>query len=196
MNVKPALLILFLIFVSCTKDYTLDKESLKLVPYKGNETLVFRSSTNQLDSLLLKGTDRYSKSDNNFRLFPADTYETYVLKCTAYDAFDKVRRGDQVMIELVQTSENTNITFTIPMKGVSCFGYYSKTSLERIENTRLKIGNTFYSDVKIIENTGTYQEEGYFAKRFYWSNTEGFLGFDDKEEQWRLVKKIGTIQKL
>ncbi len=189
MNIKHTFLTLLLAVVSCTQDYKLDKETLKLIPYKGNETLVFESGTNGLDTLFLKGTDLHSASDNNFRMFPADTYETYTLKCAVYDAFDKVYRGEQAMIELVQTSENASITFTIPMKGVSCFGYFPKTTLEGLQNTQLIIGNTTYTDVKVIESDDTDMEEGYFAQKFYWSGSAGFLGFDHKNEQWRLIEK-------
>jgi hypothetical protein len=52
----------------------------------------------------------------------------------------------------------------------------------------MKIGDKIYNDVKIIKATNKYIERDNYVERFYWSETQGFLGLDQRNRNWRLIK--------
>ena len=184
------ILILIVGVTSCSHDYKIDKSDFSLIPYNGKEILIFKSTENKFDTIFLKGFDKFSVGSDPLAFFP-DHYETYRLNCIVSDPnYDRYLEGKS-LIELTAGSEETHISFDIFMKESWFYGklYYSKTEFDSVPITKLNIDNKTYVDVKIFESDGSYEQRDNYAERFYWSLSQGFLGLDKRETEWRLIKK-------
>ncbi len=180
---------LLIIFTSCSEEYELDKAAYKLIPYSGKEVLILQSTENKLDTLFLNGIEQYFVNDNHLAFF-TDQYEVRMLNYKKYAPYANRYVEVHPMIELTATSTETTIKFG--------FGYeyafvgqmfYTKEAYDSIPITQLTIGNRTYKDVKVFEADDTYEPLENPIERFYWSLSQGLLGFDERETQWRLIKK-------
>ena len=178
------------LFVACGKDFKIDKKDFDIVPYQGNEILIFESDTQDRDTIFLVGIDNYSTPFGKMELFP-DEHEIYRVKTRRTDPnYDRYLEGKS-LIELVAGEGGISIWFDIAMKRSWYYGKYvfDKSEFEKIPMTELDINGSKYNDVKVIESDGSYQERDNYAERFYWSVENGFLGLDRRNEKWRLIKK-------
>jgi hypothetical protein len=175
---------------ACGKDFKIDNEDFDIVPYKGNEILIFESDKQDRDTIFLVGIENYSTSSGPMELFP-DKYEIYSVKTKRTDPnYDRYLEGKS-LIELVAGEGGTSIWFDIAMKRSWYYGKYvfDKSEFENLPMTELNINSLNYDDVKVIESDGSYEERNNYAERFYWSGKNGFLGLDRRDEKWRLIKK-------
>lgn len=176
--------------ISCgTEEFSLEKKDLNIIPYKGNEVLVFESSEKKLDTIFLTGYEKYYKSAKRLSLFPTDKFETYYIKASIYDINYEAYTDFHTLAELVQARDNTNLTFDINIQGISCFAFFGAGEFENLKRTDLTIKEKTYNDVKVIKMDEENNDYIKYADRFYWSLKEGFLGFDYKNHQYRLIKK-------
>lgn len=184
-----------LIGASCSQSYKLKEGDLNYIPYEGNEILVFKSDQNRMDTIFLKGISDFNGCGDPLAIFP-DKCQGKSLNCTRTDPnYDRYLEGKQ-LVELVASSRSeTYISFDIVLKGSWFYNASESLSLHQfdsIPNKNLKIENKTYSDVKIFEATQyakQYEDRKNYAVRFYWSENEGFLGLDRRDEKWRLIKK-------
>lgn len=182
--------IAIILLTSCeTEQFSLDKDDLNIIPYEGNEVLVLESREKKLDTIFLNGYEDFYKSAKRLSLFPTDKFETYYIKASIFDINYKDYTDYHVLVELVQARENTNLTFSIKIQDISCFAFFGDGEFEKLKFTDLTIKNKIYNDVKIIEMDKDDQDYVKNADRFYWSLNDGFLGFDYKKLQYRLIKK-------
>ncbi len=176
--------------ISCGKDFKIDKKDIGIVPYVGNEILVFESDKKDLDTIFLVGIENYSTSFGPMELFP-DEHEIYRVKTKRTDPnYDRYLEGKS-LIELVAVEGGISIEFDIAMKRSWYYGKYAfgKSEFEKTPLTELIIGDLNYNDVKVFESDGSYNDRDNYAERFYWSVKNGFLGLDRRDEKWRLIKK-------
>ena len=175
---------------SCSRGYKIDKADFSLIPYNGKEALVFKSTENKFDTIFLKGFDQYSAGSDPLAIFP-DKYEIYRLNCRISDPnYDRYLDGKSI-IELTAGEDETIIWFDIFMKESWFYGkrIYSKREFDSVPISKITIDNRTYDDVKIFESNGSYEQRDNYAERFYWSLSQGFLGLDKRETEWRLIKK-------
>ncbi|WP_138435146.1 hypothetical protein [Winogradskyella algicola] len=184
------ILILLLAFVSCSKEYKIDKSDYSLIPYNGNEILVLKSTENKLDTIFINGIERYFASSDPLAFFP-DQHEIQNLNCKISDPNYNRYLPGKVLIELRASSDGTQIWFDIIMKESWYYGkkIYSKTEFDSVPITKMIIDDKVYNDVKIFESDGSYEQRDNYAERFYWSLSQGFLGLSKRNEKWRLIKK-------
>lgn len=176
--------------ISCGKDFKLEKKDIDIVPYKGNEILVFESDKKDRDTIFLVGIKNYSTPFGPMELFP-DEHEIYRVKTKLTDPnYDRYLEGKS-LIQVVAVEGGISIEFDIAMKRSWYYGKYAfgKSEFEKIPLSELKIKDSNYKDVKVIESDGSYEERDNYAERFYWSVENGFLGLDRRDEKWRLIKK-------
>jgi len=182
---------ILLSLTACGENNRLNKENLKYIPYKEKETLVFKSDRNELDTIFLTGFRKYNGCYDPLAIF-SDDCEGYTLTCTKSDPNYDRYLEQKSLVEIVAVPNNrTLISFYITMKR-SWFYNMETITLEQfdsIPNRKLKIEDKLYSDVKVFEADGSYKHRDNYAERFYWSVSEGFLGLDRRDEEWRLVKK-------
>ncbi|RBP26023.1 hypothetical protein DFR65_1201 [Oceanihabitans sediminis] len=175
---------------SCSRSYKIDKTDFSLIPYNGKETLVFKSTENKFDTIFLKGFEQYSAGSDPLAFFP-DKHEIYRLKSIVSDPnYDRYLNGKSI-IELTAGQDETIIWFDILMKESRFYGkyIYSKTEFDSVPISSLNIDSKTYDDVKIFESDGSYEQRDNYTERFYWSLSQGFLGLDKRETEWRLIKK-------
>lgn len=176
--------------IACGKDFKIDEKDFDIVPYQGNEILIFESDKHDRDTIFLVGIENYSTPFGSMELF-SDEHEIYRVKTKRTDPnYDRYLEGKS-LIELVAGEGGTSIRFDIAMKRSWYYGKYvfDKSEFEKIPMTELNIKSSNYNDVKVIESDGSYQERDNYAERFYWSVENGFLGLDRRDEKWRLIKK-------
>jgi hypothetical protein len=176
--------------ISCGKNFKIDKSDHSLIPYKGTEILVFKSSEQRQDTMFLMGYENYSGPFGPMELFP-DKHEVYRIKTKRSDPnYDRYLDGKS-LIELTAGGDGTTIWFDIAMKGSWFYGksIYSKAAFDSVPITKLTIENKIYDDVKVFQSDGSYEQRDNYSERFYWSLSEGFLGIDRRNEKWRLIKK-------
>jgi hypothetical protein len=185
-------IIILLSLISCGKRNKLNKENLNYIPYKENETLVFKSDRDDLDTIFLTGLRRFNGCNDPLAFFPDDC-EGYTLTCTKSDPNYDRYLEEKGLVEIVAVSGNrTLISFDITMKRSWFYNMESFTleQFDSIPNNELKIKNKIYSDVKVFEADGSYEQRDNYVERFYWSVSGGFLGLDRRDEKWRLIKKV------
>jgi hypothetical protein len=192
--IKPMRNLIIFLFsitlIACGKNFKIDKKDFEIVPYQGNEILIFESDKHDRDTIFLLGIENYSTPFGPMELFP-DKHEIYRVKTKRTDPnYDRYLEGKS-LIELVAGEGGTSIWFDIAMKRSWYYGKYvfNKSEFEKIPLTELNINGSNYNDVKIIESDGSYEERDNYAERFYWSVKNGFLGLDRRDEKWRLIKK-------
>jgi hypothetical protein len=68
--------------------------------------------------------------------------------------------------------------------------YMNLIDFKSLPNSEMKIGDKIFNDVKIIEANNKYIERDNYVERFYWSVSQGSLGLDQRNRNWRLLKII------
>ena len=177
-------------FFSCGKDFRIEEEHFGLIPYEGNEILVFQSDQHDRDTIFLQGFLNYTTPLGTLDLFP-DKHEVHSLSTKKSDPnYDRYLEG-KGLIELIATETGTSISFDIAMKRSWYYGknVFKKSEFDSLPETELRINEVVYTDVKVFESDGSYIERDNYAERFYWSVKSGFLGLDRKGEKWRLIQK-------
>ena len=181
------------IFVSCGRNYRIDKDYLKYIPYNGNESLILKSDLNRMDTIFINELRRFNGCYDPLS-FKSDDCEGYQIVTKATDPnYDRYLEGQGLMSIVKSKDGNTYIYFGITMKGSWFYGAeLYPLSLKRFDSipfSNMEIDNKKYSDVKIINSDGRYSKRENYVERIYWSVSEGFLGLDRKDEKWRLMKK-------
>ncbi|MFY7709176.1 hypothetical protein ACOSQB_01005 [Tenacibaculum sp. MEBiC07804] len=185
---------IFTFFFSCGKRTKIPEYAYGIIPYKGNETLVFESTNNDRDTIFLKGFDRFMAGGNPLDLFPYKS-EIYQLNCVRSDpnppnGEHRYLEGKYLM-ELYPVGKNDfGVNFDIIAKWSWYYGktHFSKNELDSIPNSKISIRGKVYDDVKIIEADGSYSNRENRIERFYWSLNDGLLGWEKKNEKWELIK--------
>lgn len=181
-------------FYSCGKRSKIPDYAYEIIPYKGNEILVFKSSNDDKDTIFLKGFDRFMAGGDALDLFPNKS-EIYQLNCVRSDP--NPPNGEhryldgKYLIEIYPIGKNDyGVNFDIIAKWSWYYGktHFSKNELDSIPNSKVLISGKEYNDVKIIEADNSYLNRNNRIERFYWSLKNGLLGWEKKNEKWELVK--------
>jgi hypothetical protein len=186
-----SILSILALFFSCRTTYRIEKTEFDLIPYSGEEILVYESNQNEIDTIILKKYKGWSKTEKTpYRIYH-NRYEKYGIKLTSskvnflieLNAFD----WKGIRIDLRQKSESNNYINNTR---------FTKSEFENIPNITLEISNKEYNDVKIIlgENSGLKNRNSII--KFYWSKKNGLLGWDSYKTKWRLKKKYVPQQRV
>jgi hypothetical protein len=181
--------IFLLVLLSC--GMKIRKEDNKYIPYKGNEILVFQSNKNELDTIFLTGISKFNACYDPLSLFkPA--CEGKELSCKKSDPNYDRYLPYQSLMSISKIKNETYIGFDITLR-YSWFyenAYMNLIDFKSLPNSEMKIGDKIFNDVKIIEANNKYIERDNYVERFYWSVSQGFLGLDQRNRNWRLLKII------
>uniref|UniRef100_UPI00404AF415 hypothetical protein n=1 Tax=Flavobacterium sp. TaxID=239 RepID=UPI00404AF415 len=180
---------LILVLSSCgTK---LKKDETKYIPYNGNEILVFQSNHNELDTIFLTGISKFNACYDPLSLFKT-TCDGKELLCKRSDPNYDRYFTEFSLVSISKIKGGTSISFDIKLRHSWFYGkdYMDIEHFKNLPNSEMKIGNVFFNDVKIIEADHSYIERADYVERFYWSVSHGFLGLDQRNRNWRLVKII------
>lgn len=191
-------LILFplLFLLSCEKTKRLSESDRLWMPYKGNETLVFKSNTGDTDTIFLIRKDTLWG-------YPDPALSTNKYEESAI--FSK--HSDPSLIANHRYLESYFLTIkkTISGKAELVIGLSAKDavfyrlssiktdSLSRINPKTFTTTNRQYNDVYIIEAedyVGNFYERSNFVPKLYWSKSCGLIRYDKKDGVfWELEQK-------
>ena len=179
--------IISIMLFSC-KTHRIDKKYYNRVPYVGNEILVFKSSENDKDTIFLKGTETFKMVSHY--LFVGNE-QFYRINCDCADPYSPTRIfKDQPFVSLnAAVDGKTYISIRAILRNAYFRGaHFTIKEFDDIPLKTIKIENKVYTDVKIVEAKKRQNDQN-FAIRFYWSVSEGFLGLDKENLEWRLTEK-------
>jgi len=197
MKINPNIFTSFFIlafFVSCSSHHKLKEDDIKYIPYNGNEILVFKSDKDRTDTFFLKGMGNFNGCGDPLDFFP-DKCDGISLNCTRTDPnYDRYLDGQRLVEIIAGSDKQTYISFDIILKGSWFYNLdsYSLSEFDKMPNSKLRIDDKVYNDVKIFEANNyaqQYSDRDNYVERFYWSVSHGFLGLDRKDEEWRLIEK-------
>jgi len=188
---------------SCTRG-RLSDEDLKWIPYKGDESLYFKSSKGDYDSIKLFPPDRYYAKPENNALINLDTYDIYEIgfsySCLLqFDTFFSQSCSVNNFVSLQAEAEQHNevwIEFNIMAKDAE-LQPESAIRLNEFKNLptmQLKTLFGTFSDVVTIvpEKMDAYDSnKNNYITKVYWSKSRGLVRYDKKDCFWEL-EKIGA----
>jgi hypothetical protein len=190
---KIFILLFVIVFVSCGRNYRMDKSDLNYIPYNGNEILILRSDLNRMDTIFIKEMRKFNGCYDPLSIFP-DNCEGYEIVTKATDPnYDRYLEG-QGLVSIVKSKDGeTYINFGISMKGSWFYGAelypLNLSRFDSIPISSMEIENKKYNDVKTLKSDGRFCKRDNYVEKIYWSVSEGFLGLDRRDEKWRLIKK-------
>jgi hypothetical protein len=199
---KHAIAILTFFFItSCNKTVRLSKEDFRWIPYKGNETLVFKSNSGDIDTIFLTGTNRSTTPTD-----PLDMFPTYVEHFTIYsnrsdpsppDGRHRYLEGKAfVELEASKQKNNAYLSFYLTAKESWYYGNNRDWQLKTIDTLKGEVLKTkskiYYDIITKVPDSHEYLDRSEFLTKVYWSKSEGLIRFDKKDSvHWELVKKYG-----
>ena len=177
---------------NCRSDLT-DQE-IKWNPYKEGEILVFESSDNERDSIIIS---EITSSDSN-------EHELLEVKCKYFENSsghpDNPDTVQSFLMALTAWKDNNSVlTINLNRKFALFAPYTAKrlTWLDSLELTSVESKNGTFNDVLILEPDTTspdypsYATDSLFVNKLYWSKSCGLIRFDlsNKKTSWSLVKR-------
>ena len=175
--------------MSCGQTNRLSEEDYKWMPYKGNETLVFKSNTGDTDTVFLLKKDTLlaypeAQSLNGIK------YEVVSIFCKHSDPympggkhrylknkFFKVEKAEdnRAEINIFLSAKDANFYRLSPIKA---------DSLGKAKPSTLQTQYGRYNDVYIInaeDYLGNFQLRSNFITKVYWSKSNGLIRYDSKK---------------
>ncbi|MGZ3756025.1 MAG: hypothetical protein ACXVAY_20025 [Mucilaginibacter sp.] len=191
-----ALVFLLFITVSCSFTYKIPDNDYSLIPYKGDETLAFKSNTGETDTVFLEGINRYSGPRDQWHSFwrNAEYYE--ILSERTDPVYPERRLIHQKLITMVYDGETT-ISIDFTAKNAWFYGpdFYPKKEFLQLKTNILIVNKRKYDDVLVLKPNAVYNENinGKIVERsntitkLYWSRKYGIVRYDKiGTEYWEL----------
>ncbi|MEP7319735.1 MAG: hypothetical protein ABI921_13365, partial [Panacibacter sp.] len=196
------LIFFFCFLVSSCKRHSLSEESIKLIPYKGGETLYFRSDNDDIDSIELDKPDRYFyDAGTPMSGFSGEKMEIYEFGGSYSNPnSDTLTNSSYSINDILRLSASTNnkIYFDIHIQAKNAsFEPFSGIEIEdykHLKTSTLSIPYGTFTDViyfyPVIDSTRSdyyMKDNDNFITKVYWSKSKGLLRYDKKECYWQLV---------
>lgn len=196
MSHRDLIFIFFLtVFQACGQEkYPLTHEDLKLLPYKGNEVLIFKSGTGEYDTIKLKSY-KLGYPDAPTRL------KHYAQIASIHGNFtDPNLQGKNSrylygrLFELKASTPEREAVLGIFLKAKSAIyygpSYFTKSQMDKLERIELRFSNRLLNDVIVIqaEANNQFKSRNNFVTSIYWSLSEGIVKYEKSSgETWTKV---------
>ena len=188
-NPKFIIAILVVSFLtSCRGSYRLSEEEHEWIPYKGNETLVFSSNTNDIDTIFFIQKETLIAYPEAQAL-NGKTYE--MVRIFAKYSNDVSRD----FVELRKSKDKkARLHFNLWAKDAVFYRLtgISIDSLSQQAPTSFKTESKTYNDVYIIDDEDwlNFKQRNNYVTKLYWSKSEGLIRYDKQDSvYWELTKK-------
>lgn len=184
--------------LSCGQLNKLSGEDYSWMPYKGDETLVFKSKTGETDTIFLL------KKDTLIAYPEAQTlngikYEVVSVICKHSDSNtsqDKRRYLENVFLEVGKSKDRrAEIVIHLSAKDANFYrlSKIKTDSLNKIKPGTLQTSSGRYDDVYVIEGEdylGSFYQRSNFVTKLYWSKSKGLIRYEKKDGvYWELEHK-------
>jgi hypothetical protein len=188
------LFLLPLLFLSsCDRINKLSKEDYLWMPYKGNETLVFKSNKKETNTVYILKKDTLlaypeAQAINGIK------YEEVSVFCNHYGQNKKDALPGYYFF-IVQKSKDNRAELIFDLSTEDAVFYRIRPvkidSLSRIQPIVLQTSYGQYNDIYIIspDNLGKqFYDRSNFVTKLYWSKSRGLIRYDKKNgEYWELI---------
>lgn len=194
------ILFLFLVFllVSCGKTIKLSEEDYSWMPYKGNETLIFKSNTAETDTIF------FIRKDTLWGLpdpaLSTNKYEIAAIFCkhpVSYLQNGKLSNSyfEYYFLKMKKTlSKRAELVFDLSAKDATFYNLrpLKVDSLNKVKPVSLRTSYGHYDDVYIIgydDYAKDFYNRSNFVTKLYWSKSNGLIRYDKKDSIiWELMK--------
>jgi len=191
------LLVLSSLLVSCGSTCKIPGADYRLIPYAGEEILVFESNRGEVDTIFLEGTGRTISPTDPLDLFPTRLEHFYILnKHSDPSPPDGIHRylDGHILVEIsADENKDTRLRIDFNAKDARFYGdsWFSKSESERMPRMELVIHGIKYPDVILFtDSEKNYSDRSNFVDKLYWSMRDGIVRYDKKNnETWVLKKK-------
>jgi len=183
---------------SCSRTIKLDEKDFRWIPYKGNETLVFSSTTGDTDTIFLSGSNRQITPNDPLAVFPTN-FEHFSISARHSDPSPP--NGNHRYLEgaFLQLSAFKNkqayLSIDLAAKDSWFYGgnFLELKDLDTIEQSTLNTKSNIYTDIIVLTpESNEYFDRSNFLIKVYWSKSNGLIRFDKKDSvYWELTKKYG-----
>lgn len=187
-NLFSSLILLFTI-VSCSRTYNIPIDDYSLVPYKGNETLIFKSKSNGTDTIFLQGNKRFFSPVDQWS-FPLKNAEHYNIISKRSDPSSPLHRYlDSLNLVTLFNDGETKIKIDFTAKNAWLYGnlIFTKKEFLQLKDTVLNVNGHRYDDVLIIVPNEIINGRSNAIKKLYWSKKKGIIRYEKMDsDYWEL----------
>jgi len=177
------LVLSFNIFISCNY-YKLSKKNLLWQPYMVGDKLVFKSNTEELDTILISKINTVISFTDNLSLF-SDRHEVLF-----------VDTPKQNVIEIKALKKDMLLKFNIRLGKNKLYEEYPNIKVRLNELIKMKCNNNIYCiETKyLIDSISRYNSN---IKNILWSNKLGYLKLVyNNEKSWELISFYRNNKKV
>lgn len=187
-----------LFLVSCGQTNSLSEEDYLWMPYNGDETLVFKSSKGDTDTIFfLKKDTLWGYPDP---ALSTSKYQIAAIFCKHSDSYmvgkEEHRYLENYFLKIKKTmSKKAEIEIDLSAKDANFYRLSSIKidSLSKIQPETLQTSYGQYNDVYVIvgeDYLGGLSQRSSFVTKLYWSKSNGLVRYDKKDGvYWELLKK-------
>lgn len=197
---KQHILFLFplLFLLSCERIVKLSEEDYSWMPYKGNETLVFKSSTGETDTIF------FIRKDTLWGLpdpaLSTSKYEIAAIFCKHLVPY--LQNGkppnsyfEYYFLKLKKTmSKKAELVIDLSTKDAKFYNLrpIKIDSLNKVNPVSFRTSYEQYNDIYIIgydDYANDFYNRSNFITKIYWSKSKGLIRYDKKDGvYWELMK--------
>jgi len=184
------------IITSCGKTIKLSEKDFSWVPYKGNEILVFNSTTGETDTLFLLGVGRESVPSVPLDLFPTNL-DHFSIGAKHSDPSPpsgnhRYLESDFFNLSVGEDKESyLSIHFTAKDAWFYGGSFLDLKDLDTIKQVTLETKAKRFTDIIILNpDSDEYSNRSNFITYLYWSKSQGLIRYDKKDGvYWELTSK-------
>lgn len=184
--------------MSCSQTNRLSEKDYEWMPYKGNETLVFKSNERDTDTIfLLKKDTAFAYAEP--QAINGVKYEVVSIFCKHSDPYisgEKHRYLKNTFLRVEKSKDShaeLHILFSAKNAEFYRLSPIKIDSLSKNEPVLLKTLYGQYDDVYVInaeDYLGNLHQRSNFITKVYWSKSNGLIRYDKKDTvYWELAKK-------
>jgi hypothetical protein len=194
------LYLFFCLFIlSCTRIVRLSDKDYSWMPYKGNETLVFKSNLGERDTIF------FIRKDTLLGLpdpaLSTAQYEIAAIFCKHPITYLQKGLPDSSYFEYYffqikkTMTKKAEIVIDLSAKDAKFYRISSIKidSLDKIKSIALQTSYRQYNDVYVIvgeDYLGGLSKRSNFVRKLYWSKSCGLVRYDKMNgEYWEIIKK-------
>jgi hypothetical protein len=195
MKIQFILFFISLLLNSCfSRTHKLTEEDFKWMPYKGDETLVFKSNTGDTNRIFILEKDTVLDYPEAQAL-NGRVYEVVSVFCNHYSRDNQGKGRTYDFFKVQKAKDNrTEMVFDLSFDDIE-FDRIRPVKIDSLTKMApIKLQTSFgqYDDVYIIypDDIGMYFENrSSFVTKLYWSKSNGLVRYDKKDNvYWELEK--------
>lgn len=176
----------FLVLLSCTQTFRLSEKDYEWIPYKGNEILIFKSNSGDLDTVFLLRKDTLLVYDQPQSVNGAKN-EAVSIFCEHSDANmpknkNRYLKSNFFRLEKVNSSRvEMKINFSAKDAKFYRLSRINVDSLRKIKPVAIQTSFGNYNDIYIItgeDYLGNFHQRSNYITKLYWSKSKGLVRYD------------------